>query len=142
MKRIAVMFIILSLLLFFACKHENIEELEADHMATVEFVEEGSFFDDFTIKDNQVELWCNICVNNKTKNQQIIRIQGDFFEDWKSGLLKERIIDAQAPLSGETQFVIPPGESRIHLVFCGTYGEGDIQKQNRLLPQIIISQIT
>lgn len=137
MKKIIVALMILVTLVFPSCRQKS----DADNktfLPTVVLDEEKSYFDDFSILDNKVEIWCHIFVQNTTSSSQLVQIQGDFYGDWKSGLLNKRIIVAKDPSTGQTQFNIPPGETRIHLVFCCDYGGGATQKQNRLLPQITI----
>lgn len=147
MQKIIAIILISSMMLFlFSCGYEGKDEDGMDSQMAckdgVEFIEESSFFDDFYIADDQVELFCYIYIQNHTLIQQTIQIQGDFLEDWESGLLSERILLAQNLDTGESLFDIPPGESRIHLVFRCDYGGGTTQKQNRLLPQISVLCIT
>lgn len=104
----------------------------------ISIVNNKSYFSDFLIDGDVVELYCHVEVNNLSGATTPVQIQGDFEEDMLGGLLSDRFLNAyMADDQSESTFLLEPGINSVDLVFRGKYGGSDI-KQNRLLPPIMI----
>lgn len=99
---------------------------------------EYSYFSDFYIIDEKVIFRCHVCIENETGEEQTVSLIGGFDEDVQGGLVEEEyIIGTHIKNRDNTGFILLPGSNTIDVDFVGTYA-GIPQKQNRLLPEIII----
>ena len=97
-----------------------------------------SWFSDFTVSDGKVIIECHICLYNQSDEIRSICLIGDFSEDEKVGLLKEkRLIATHKSSSDQLQFELMPGENDFDVLFVGSSGDNN-QKTNRLLPEISV----
>lgn len=103
-------------------------------------VEDESYFCDFAIQDEHVEVTCFLTVQNETEEEAQIRILGDFSEDQASGLVLESSLPAKDG-EGNEIFTVFPGENTFHVTFVGTHGISDT-RQDRLLPPIRIVPVS
>lgn len=129
MKRcLSAILILLLLVSLGACKSADKGE--------VFVVREKSMLRNFKVEDGQVRFSCSVCFDNTDAHSQVISLIGNFTEDVKGGLVKERWIPGESEM-GEDIFLLPPGETTLELVFIGTFA-GTAEKQSRLLPEIEI----
>lgn len=102
----------------------------------VRIVQESSFFSDFFVNEDSVQINCVLCLNNTTSEPLYVKISGDFTEDVQLGLLQEKTLYAVIPDEEQTSMIyVLPGEQTIEVAFIGTFG-GVLQKTNRLLPDL------
>ena len=110
---------------------------------TISIVEEASYFSDFYVDsaENRVLMTCHIEVENTGPASSKVAFTGDFSEDFRSGLLVERFLQAEdLSRPGEYIFTLEPGINRFDVVFSGSHGAVN-EKQNRLLPKIEITLV-
>jgi len=134
MKRIMSLALLLCIILS-ACDNAD------TNIADIYIKEDESTFCNFEIKDEKVYIFCNIYIQNDSSREKKISLIGTFASDYKYGLLKEKqLIATTIEEPGETRLLVPPGGKLFNVVFCGNFG-GNIEKQNRLLPQLEIVEI-
>lgn len=139
MKKIVIVLLVVIVLCSSACYVRNMKlEEESDEIFVAS---EGSWFSSFEVVGERVNFYCRIRIRNTTNEAQEISVFGNFAEDVAGGLVKEAIIlgcDSKDP--SITTFTIPPGDVDIQIVFSGTFA-GNMQKQNRLLPELEIIKL-
>ena len=100
-----------------------------------------SWFSNYTVSDGQVIIECHLCLNNQSGENKSVCLMGDFSEDEKAGLLKEKnLIATHKSASDQLLFELLPGENVFDVLFVGSWGGND-QKANRLLPEIVVVPI-
>ena len=85
-------------------------------------------------------MFCNLTIKNPTQKTKKIKIEADFTDDEKNGLLKEGKLIGYSVLNDCDYFIASKGKNNIEVVFIGEYG-GNNQKTNRLLPDIKIVEL-
>ena len=131
-KRICCSLMILLCLFLCCCQTQE---------ATALRIKEESYFDDFVIEDETVTFYCTLSIQNETDETKTVKLHGDFTGDYESGLILEAKLQAFDPQSGDTTFLLAPGENRIEIAFSCRHGGRTNQKQNRLLPEISITEV-
>lgn len=140
-KKIILLFIIVILCLtlvviFLRMTFQN-SQLNMDEEETFFGVaEEESFFDDFEIKGDKVNIYCELTIVNRADEKISAKPYIILEEDKRNGLLKEAKLYAYDQ-EGKIQTInLNPGE-KIHARCCfrGNYG-GYPEKANRLLPEV------
>lgn len=134
MKKYMICFLMLFVCLFLCC-------CRSDQAANLKLVEDKSFFNNFVIKVETVTFYCTVSIQNDTEELKMVELYGDFTEDYESGLIQDARLQAFEPQSGDTTFLLLPGENQLSIAFSGTYGGETSQKQNRLLPEITINEV-
>lgn len=134
MKKYMICFLMLFVCLFLCC-------CKSQQTANLKIVEDKSNFSDFVIKKETVIFYCTVSIRNDTDGLKMIELHGDFTEDYESGLIQDARLQAFDPQSGDTTFLLLPGENQLSIAFSGTYGGETSQKQNRLLPEITITEV-
>lgn len=104
-------------------------------------IKEESYFNDFVIEDETVTFYCTLSIQNETDETKTVKLHGDFTEDYESGLILEAKLQAFDPQNGDTTFLLAPGENRFEIAFSCQQGGRTNQKQNRLLPEISITEV-
>lgn len=132
-KRIICSLMILLCLLLCCCQSGQSEHLR--------IIEDNSYFNDFVVAKEAVTFYCTVSIQNDTEGLKMVALYGDFAEDYESGLIQESRLQAFNPHSGDTTFLLFPGENQLNIAFSGTYGGKTNQKQNRLLPEITITEV-
>lgn len=132
-KRIICSLMFLLCLLLCCCQSEQ--------AANLKLVEDKSFFNNFVIKEETVTFYCTVSIQNDTEELKMVELYGDFTEDYESGLIQNARLKAYDPQSGDSTFLLSPGENQLRIAFSGRYGGETSQKQNRLLPEIIIIEV-
>ncbi|HBL84644.1 MAG: hypothetical protein A2Y17_10950 [Clostridiales bacterium GWF2_38_85] len=102
---------------------------------------DDSFFWDFDIVDNQVQIQCFVTLINNTDTDKTVTITGHFPDDVENGLLKEADLTA-VDENGETaKFVVSAdSEQPFEVIFIGQCGGGNT-KHDKNLPDIDITVI-
>ena len=134
MKKRILCFVMILLCFFLCC-------CQSQQATDLKLVEDKSFFNSFVIKEETVTFYCTVSIQNDTNDLKMIELHGDFTEDYESGLIHEDILQAFDPDSGDTTFLLSPGENRLRIAFTSRHGDGSTQKQNRLLPEISITEL-
>jgi len=92
-----------------------------------------SFFNDFSIENNQVNIRCLISFMNNTNTIKKIMIVGFFDEDVKGGLLKENKLFGY--YNNNVIIELVPGENKfMEIIFRGEFGGRGV-KHDRNLPK-------
>ena len=134
MKRSILCFILIFLLIFLcSCYPEQTTELK--------IIEDKSCFNDFVIESETVTFYCTVFLQNDTAEPKMVELHGDFTEDYESGLIREALLQAYEPQSGDTIFLLSPGENHLRIAFSCLHARETNQKQNRLLPKITITEV-
>ncbi|MBE6944717.1 MAG: hypothetical protein E7459_01340 [Ruminococcaceae bacterium] len=129
MKRLLCLLMLLSIFLSGCTRTENKED-------QVHLNLERSYFSDFFVKEELVEIRCYLCIENPTPKDVQVIVIATFNADQKAGLLKERrIAGVLAEQPDQVVLTIPPGGAELYVNFYGTY-DGLPKKQNRLLPDL------
>lgn len=131
-KRIYCSLMTLLCLFLCCCQAQETTELR---------IKEESYFNDFMIEDDTVTFYCTLSIQNETDETKTVKLHGDFTGDYESGLILEAKLHAFDPQSGDTTFLLLPGENQLSIAFSGRYGGETSQKQNRLLPEITINEV-
>ena len=134
MKKYMICFLMLFVCLFLCC-------CRSDQAANLKLVEDQSSLNGFVIKEETVTFHCTVSIQNDTDGLKMIELHGDFTEDYESGLIQDARLQEFDPQSGDTTFLLLPGENQLSIAFSGTYGGETSQKQNRLLPEITITEV-
>lgn len=127
LKTIIISFLILCVLP--GCQKKNFCTLSSE-----------SYFSHFSIENSQVYLYCNLTIENNSHVQKRVKITANFSEDKRCGLLKESTLTGYSVQSNTNYFMLSEGKNNIDVVFIGEYG-GNNQKANRLLPDILITEV-
>lgn len=117
------------MLCLFSCKSND-----------VKLNEEKSYFSNFKIENDKVYIYCTLYVENKSVSQKVVEIMALFENDAQNGLLKEDAAVGYSIDKGENKINLYNGENQIDIVFIGEYA-GTPQKSDRLLPEIVITEI-
>lgn len=134
MKKRILCFVMILLCLFLCC-------CQSQQATDLKLVEDKSFFNGFVVKNETVTFYCTVFIQNDTTELKMVELHGDFTEDYESGLIREAMLQAFDPQSGDTTFLLSPGESQLKIAFSCRHGEETSQKQNRLLPKITITEL-
>ena len=125
---IAALLLLIALLSSCGAEPQRVAEVELDRAA--------SWFSDFAVINDKLDIYCDCTFINNTEQAQRIRVRADFSEDVALGLVKhEHLIGANS--DGETEFTVARGRTEVELVFRDDFG-GTAQKTNRLLPPITV----
>lgn len=104
---------------------------------SVSLDEAQSWLEDFSVDGNSVRIFGRLCLKNSTGEAVSVRIYGNFEED-AGRLLREALLPAcEQDKPEQTVFSLQPGENILAVSFIGTFA-GTAQKQDRLLPEILI----
>ena len=130
----------LCMALLLCCLSGCVSVLEPETSATdapvVSLDRETSFFDDFAMSGEKVVITCIVWLENTGGTTQSVSLCGHFDEDRALGLVVEAVLYGSFATDGsETTFTVPPGRHQYTVYFCGTCG-GNMQKADRLLPEI------
>jgi hypothetical protein len=107
----------------------------------VKVMEDNSFFDDFSVDDDKVNLDCEIELENTFDSEVSFRLIGVFDED-EGKLLKEGKLSAVNKETSSTVFTLKPAERKcFEVVFEGDYA-GTFEKQSRRSPKILVDVIS
>ena len=128
-KAIIFVYILCMMLCLFSCKSND-----------VKLNEEKSYFSNFKIENDKVYIYCTLYVENKSVSQKVVEIMALFENDAQNGLLKEDAAVGYSIDKGENKINLYNGENQIDIVFIGEYA-GTPQKSDRLLPEIVITEI-
>lgn len=136
MKKGFVIFFVFSLITFLcACSTATEEKPE------LILNQANSWFNSFTVSGTQVQFHCTVSIENTTIQAQIVSLYGNFEEDVKEELVKEKmILGHRASDDTAATFEVLPGNNTYHVVFTGTFAGKD-QKHDRLLPEITIVKV-
>lgn len=99
-----------------------------------------SFFNDFSVKDDTVNINCYVVLENTSNKQQTFKLIGYLPDDVGKLLVNKKII-AVNKKGEERLFTIPANTTKsFNVAFAGKYA-GTYQKANKLLPEIEIQII-
>ena len=96
-----------------------------------------SFYSDFFVSNNKVYIKCILTINNTTEDDVNASFIGYFYEDVKTGLLKNAELKGYEDDFETSSFSIPKGKHNLTVTFIGEFA-GNNQKSNRQLPDIRI----
>ena len=103
----------------------------------IEICIEKSSMINFYEEDGTVHIICKITLYNTTDKNVTVRINGFSQEDVDTGLLSNPYLSGINAAEQSDLFLVLAGQYSEFLVdFCGKYG-GGIQKQDRLVPDLI-----
>jgi|TergutMp193P3_1026864.scaffolds.fasta_scaffold168558_1 hypothetical protein len=119
----------------FAMKKEEANDIVIIYKSKDNSSQNLSWFNDFFIDNNQVNIECIISFMNNTNTIKKVMIFGYFEEDVKGGLLKSDRLSGY--YNDDIIIELVPGENKyLKIIFKGEYGGKNI-KQNRNLPKRI-----
>lgn len=128
-------FLILNLVLQFilincvACRDRNTESVLMDY--------KNSSFRHFYVEDNTVHIVCTLTFQNIDKRDLKFCVTGYSEEDVNCGLLSDPTLSVLNMETNDEFFYLPAGTTKqFDVEFYGKYG-GELQKANRLLPNVI-----
>lgn len=104
-------------------------------------VEKDSYYSDFLVSDDMVEIECHITIKNDNDTNKTVNISTLMPADVTGGLLKESPIYALDESGNKIDFLIEKeSEKSFEVTFIGEYG-GTNKKQNKLLPEIVLEVV-
>lgn len=107
----------------------------------VEIDKQESFFSDFSIIKNNVDINCYITIKSTYSKDIKVKLTANMEDDFNSGLLKKAELLGINKANGEKLFQIPAKTTKsFDVVFSGEFGGND-KKINRLLPNIVVEII-
>lgn len=107
----------------------------------IKILPEKSSMIDFYEDDGIIHITCMITIYNSTNEDVTVRISGYSQEDVNNGLLRSPYLSATNVEEQSEFFLLKAGQYSEYLVdFCGEYA-GNLQKKDRLVPDIIELEI-
>lgn len=129
----AILLQVFCVLMLFCMKYEkDWNETELGLEIYVDY--QKSYFDNFYSNKDNVVFECRYTIVSKEDEPRFIKMEGDFREDRKSGLITEDPLKATDKETGDDVFEIFPGENDIIVLYTAMHGSETV-KQNRLLPE-------
>lgn len=111
------------------------------NISKVYIISTESYYSDFSINDQVVEIKCSVVVKNTYDTEKTVKLTAHFPDD-VGVLLKESQLFAKNCLDNSEIFTLPANsKKRIDVVFVGDFA-GTNKKHDRLLPKISIIEIT
>lgn len=120
------------LIIFYMKYGKNWNETELGLEIYVDY--QKSYFDNFYIDKSYVVFECRYTIVSKEDESRFIKMEGEFRENRKSGLITEDTLKATDKETGDDVFEIFPGENDIIVLYTAIHGSETV-KQNRLLPE-------
>ena len=138
LKRILLLLLLIPMIMLsVACSADS-----PTNKATVSVVNSESFFSNFTVDNDQVYIKCHITLQNTEDEEQRVKMAAVCPDDVENGLLKSEKIYAVNKHDEVKEFVIEPNSTKsFNVVFLGEFA-GTAEKSNRLLPEIIIENVS
>ena len=100
-----------------------------------------SYYIDYEINNDQVEIQCYITIKNTYNINKTIELSATLPDDKTNGLLKTSLIYAKSSDGTISKFEIESNSTAsFEVTFIGDFGGKNI-KQDRLLPEIVITEI-
>ena len=103
--------------------------------------EEKSYFSDFSIVDDEVQIVCYVTICNEYDTEKTVWIKGDFSDEVENGLLSEAELYAVDSENERCAYTLQPKEEKsVYVTFTGTF-VGNAHMTSRLLPPITIEEV-